>query len=229
MKEILDFEKLLCRMGSAFLHGSFCFLSESVPPKAACQRNGRRKGLFQGSPNKDYEEKSNDVFFTVFLFACFATGCSGKDTVSDKAEKSTDKTAGADDKEVHLRIWAGEEDKEYLAVVTENFIKEHENEAQITIEWSPMVEGQCRPNLLGDILSAPDVYTTTDGDLQAIVAGGAADPVLNLDDIKKNNLEASVEAVTVNGTIYGYPITADNGYFLYYNKKYFSESDIQEP
>lgn len=185
--------------------------------------------MFQGSPNKDYEEKSNDVFFTVFLFACFATGCSGKDTVSDKAEKSTDKTAGADDKEVHLRIWAGEEDKEYLAVVTENFIKEHENEAQITIEWSPMVEGQCRPNLLGDILSAPDVYTTTDGDLQAIVAGGAADPVLNPDDIKKNNLEASVEAVTVNGTIYGYPITADNGYFLYYNKKYFSESDIQEP
>lgn len=68
MKEILDFEKLLCRMGSAFLHGSFCFLSESVPPKAACQRNERRKGLFQGSPNKDYEEKSNDVFFTVFFY-----------------------------------------------------------------------------------------------------------------------------------------------------------------
>ena len=28
-------------------------------------------------------------------------------------------------------------------------------------------------------------------------------------------------------TLYAYPLTADNGYFLYYNKAYFSDEDVQ--
>lgn len=166
--------------------------------------------------------------FAVMALGCMVTGCSKADSSEQSAQK-TEKTAqsGKGKEEVNLRIWAGEEDKEYLAVVMDNFIKEHEAEAAITIEWSPMVEGECRSNLLGDVLNAPDVYTTTDGDIQAIVAGGAADPVVNPDEIRQNNMEASVEAVTINDTVYGYPITADNGYFLYYNKKYLSDSDIK--
>lgn len=183
--------------------------------------------MCQNSPKRIMKKRMLIYFSSFFLFGCIATGCAGKDTMPEKTEQTTEKAAESGNGEVNLKIWAGEEDKEYLAVVTQNFIKEHEKEAKITIEWSPMVEGQCRPNLLGDILNAPDVYTTTDGDIQAIVAGGAADPVVNPDEIRQNNLEASVDAVTINDTIYGYPITADNGYFLYYNKKYFSDSDIK--
>jgi arabinogalactan oligomer/maltooligosaccharide transport system substrate-binding protein len=36
-----------------------------------------------------------------------------------------------------------------------------------------------------------------------------------------------VEAASVGNTLYAYPLTADNGYFLYYNKAYFSEEDVQ--
>lgn len=45
--------------------------------------------------------------------------------------------------------------------------------------------------------------------------------------VKNENLASAVKAVTVNNTIYGYPITADNGYFLYYNKKYLKASDVK--
>ncbi len=165
--------------------------------------------------------------FSVMMMGLALTGCSGKDT-GEKPETEKGQKAKTGKEEVNLSIWAGEEDKDYLAVVMDNFIKEHESEASIKIEWSPMVEGECRSNLLGDVLNAPDVYTTTDGDLQPIAAGGAIDPVTNPDEIKKNNLQPAVDAVTVNGTVYGYPITADNGYFLYYNKKYFSDSDIKQ-
>lgn len=161
--------------------------------------------------------------FSVMMCGLVFTGCSDKKTQDQKT--STQKTDS--NKEVTLSIWAGEEDKDFIATVTDNFIKEHASEANISIEWSPMVEGECRSNLLSDVLNGPDVYTTTDGDIQSIVAGGAADPVMNPDEIKANNLEASVNAMTVNDTIYGYPITADNGFFLYYNKKYFSDSDVK--
>ena len=168
------------------------------------------------------------------LVAAGLTGCgadSGQtaDVAADSAQSTAQKSEKeADNGEVHLRIWAGEEDKDLIATIADNFIAEHATEANITIEWEPMVEGECRSNLLGDVLNAPDVYTTTDGDIRTIAAGGAASEVLNPDEIRENNLESAVEALTINDRIYGYPITADNGYFLYYNKAYFSEEDIQD-
>lgn len=162
------------------------------------------------------------------------TGCGQSETVQQMAaepvEASAKETAGQSGLEsgdITLSIWAGEEDKDLIAAIADKFIAEHADEANITIEWSPMVEGECRSNLLGDILNAPDVYTTTDGDLRTIVSGGAASPVINPDEIKAENLEAAVEALTINDTIYGYPITADNGYFLYYNTAYLTPEDVQ--
>lgn len=153
------------------------------------------------------------------------TGCSGRpdnaknNSAADDSKKKTEK--------VELTVWAGAEDREYLKKVADNFIKEHSSEADISIIHKDMVEGECRSNLLGNVLKGADVYTTTDGDISAIAAGGAADPVKNADTVKNENLASAVKAVTVNNTIYGYPITADNGYFLYYNKKYLKASDVK--
>ncbi len=163
----------------------------------------------------------------VSAISLLLSGCgkktSTKDTSSEGTKKEESQNQGKE--KVTLSLWAG--DRDYIAVVTENFIKENSDKADITINWKPVIEGQCRGALLGDVLNAADVYTTTDGDIQSIVAGGAASPVLNPDEIRNNNLEASVNAVTIYDKIYGYPITADNGYFLYYNKEYLSEEDVK--
>ena len=45
--------------------------------------------------------------------------------------------------------------------------------------------------------------------------------------VRKNNLEGSILAVTEGDTIYGYPISVDNGYILFYNKKYVSAEDAK--
>lgn len=165
----------------------------------------------------------------VSAISLFFTGCGNKTSPKNTSSKEAGKEDGQKGSKEHvaLSIWAGEEDKDYIATVTQNFIKEHSDEADITIDWKPVVEGQCRNALLGDVLNAADVYTTTDGDIQSIVAGGAASPVTNPAEVKENNLESAVDAVTVYGHTYGYPITADNGYFLYYNKKYLSEEDVK--
>ena len=166
---------------------------------------------------------------TSALAGCGADEAQDVDAAADAAQEPAEETEKqADNGDVTLRVWAGEEDKDLIATIADNFIAEHASEANITIEWEPMVEGECRSNLLGDVLNGPDVYTTTDGDIRTIAAGGAASEVRNPDEIRKNNLDSAVEALTINDKIYGYPITADNGYFLYYNKAYFSEEDIQD-
>ena len=162
---------------------------------------------------------------TISTIGLLFTGCSNGTDSTSETKNTVDNNAV--NNKIELTIWAGEEDKDYIAAVTKNFIEENKDEADITIEWSPMVEGECRSYLLGDILNGPDVYTTTDGDLQSIVAGGAASPVIEPDEIKSANIEPAVNAMTINDTIYGYPITADNGYFLYYNKEYLSDNDVK--
>ena len=105
------------------------------------------------------------------------SGCSKKTSTKDTSssgETKNEENKNQGKEKVTLSLWAGEEDKDYIAVVTENFIKENADKADITIDWKPVIEGQCRGALLGDVLNAADVYTTTDGDIQSIVAGGAA-------------------------------------------------------
>ena len=164
------------------------------------------------------------VLSALLMTAMICSGCG-----TEKEKTGTDVGAGEQTEAggpITLRVWAGEEDHEMLTKVADAFVAENSG-TDITIEIEAMMEGECRSNLLGDVLNGPDVYTTTDGDLQSIVAGGAASPVVNADEIKKNNIEAANEAMTIKDTMYGYPLTADNGYFLYYNKKYFSDSDLQ--
>ena len=72
-----------------------------------------------------------------------------------------------------------------------------------------------------------DVFAFADDQVAALAAAGALDPIENEAEVRAANLPASVEAASVGDTLYAYPLTADNGYFLYYNKAYFSEADIQ--
>ena len=75
------------------------------------------------------------------------SGCSKKTSTKDtsssgETKKEENKNQGKE--KVTLSLWAGEEDKDYIAVVTENFIKENADKADITIDWKPVIEGQCR-------------------------------------------------------------------------------------
>ncbi len=61
----------------------------------------------------------------------------------------------------------------------------------------------------------------------ALAAAGALDPIRNEDEIRGRNLSSAVDAATVNNQLYAYPLTADNGYFLYYNKQYITEEQVK--
>ena len=81
--------------------------------------------------------------------------------------------------------------------------------------------------LIGGLEEGADVFTFADDQLNTLAAAGALDPVKNADEIKNKSLPAAVEAASVGDTLYAYPLTADNGYFLYYNKKYISDKQVK--
>ena len=90
-------------------------------------------------------------------------------------------------------------------------------------------ESKAKDDILVDVEAAPDVYAFADDQINELVNAGALQAVqaTYTYDVASANLAGSVEAATVDGTLYAYPMTADNGYFMFYDSSVFTEDDIQ--
>ncbi|MDE7219446.1 MAG: extracellular solute-binding protein, partial [Oscillospiraceae bacterium] len=138
-----------------------------------------------------------------------------------------DEEPSQDKQTVALTVWGAEEDGELLQELTASFQAHYADEADFQITCLPQSESSCKDALLGDLEAGADVFTFADDQVAALAAAGALDPIEDDASIRGANLSAAVDAASVNGTLYAYPLTADNGYFLYYNKAYFSEEDVR--
>ena len=58
-------------------------------------------------------------------------------------------------------------------------------------------------------------------------AGALYKVTRNAEDVKSRNGEGAVGAATLDGQLYAYPMTADNGYFMYYDNTVFTAEDVQ--
>ena len=147
-----------------------------------------------------------------------STGSVANDTAESEALPSGD---------VSLRVWGAEEDEELINQIISGFVSEYGSQANFNIVFEAHSESECKDNILGDVLNAPDVFTFADDQLMALVASGVLKEIENGSEISGRNLQAASDAASINGKIYAYPLTADNGYFLFYNKEFISDEAAQ--
>ena len=146
-------------------------------------------------------------------------GVSKDDTTEIQASK-TDKTDTDKNKEVKLRVWSSSSDMDLVNQMIDSF-KAANSGTKFNITVEEAEDADARDNLLGNVHGAADVFPVADDQLNSMVAGGALYQVPNADEIAAASDEGAVEAATIDGNLYAYPMTADNGYFLYYNKNYY--------
>ena len=130
------------------------------------------------------------------------------------------KNDGDGRKEV-LLVWVAEEMVEFTRRECARFLEQHADiAAQFTIEVAAMGEGEAATQMLTDVEAGADVYAFAQDQLGRLVQAGALSaPRGNLlTAIREGNDEGSVSAAGVGDTVYAYPLTSDNGYFLYYDK-----------
>lgn len=136
-------------------------------------------------------------------------------------------TGGTAAEAVRLTVWGAEEDRELLSEITESFETEYGSLANFNITFKAQSESGCKDALLDDPQAGADVFAFADDQLSALAAAGILMPIENSEQIRAENLSSAVKAASVNNVLYAYPITSDNGYFLYYNKAYLTERDVQ--
>ncbi len=156
--------------------------------------------------------------FLGILCTAVLTGCG----VAEKTDPED-----TDPEKVELVVWGAEEDTELMNQIIRSFQINYQGQADFQIIFEVQGESQCKDALLGGLEDGADVFTFADDQLNALAAAGALDPIRNEDEIRGRNLSSAVDAATVNNQLYAYPLTADNGYFLYYNKQYITEEQVK--
>ena len=118
----------------------------------------------------------------------------------------------------------------YQKVMTEltDKFKEQYSDVNFNIKIGGVSEADAKDKVLEDIDAAADVFVFADDQVKDLVNAGALQEVAATYTYNpaETNSEATVNAATVDGKLYAYPLTASNGYFLYYDSSKFSEEDV---
>ena len=120
---------------------------------------------------------------SICLVSSVLAGC-GKGADTPQASGTAAADAGAlPSGNVNLRVWGSEEDAELLERIVADFKSQYSGQASFNISVEAHSEANCKDDILGDVLNAPDVFTFADDQLMALVASGVLKEVGNASEI----------------------------------------------
>ena len=147
---------------------------------------------------------------------------------SKKELKISQTTSLFESNKVELSVWAPQEDYDsgWIYRVCEAFRKAHP-EWVITYNYFVVAEGDAKA-YMDNPEGRADVYMYANDQIPELVSLNALKKLqeASVKSVKEWNSSALVNTVTYKGGVYGIPMTS-NAWFMYYNKKIFSESDVK--
>ena len=178
------------------------------------------------------------------LMAVSMTACGGSSSQENAAAPSdsaqsqagTEANAASADGPIALTLWGAEEDQTLLGELVEGFKAAYPDQT-FDIQIGVESESTAKDTILTDVEAAADVYAFASDQLNDLVKAGAllnleeyADALTvagkTLDDVKSANSAGSIKAATMDGSLYAFPRSGDNGYFLYYDSSVLSDEDV---
>ncbi len=158
----------------------------------------------------------------------FALAACGESAAPATSEAPAAESTPSEAKEpIKLTVWVGDNYPTITEQMIESFKAAYPDETfEITIGIES--ESTCKDTILTDPEAAADVFTFADDQLGELVNAGAIQKVeMDVDTITAANTAGAIAAASVDGTLYAYPMSASNGYFLFYDSNFFTEEDVQ--
>lgn len=161
--------------------------------------------------NKKWLKAASLMALLLLVPSLILTGCAKKGAASGG--------------KVTLKVW--ESDKgpdEFIKQAGEAFTAKNPN---IAIEYVHVELGDAASQIAldGPAGVGPDLFATPHDKLGELVSGGHVLPTADAESVKKQILGACSTALTYDGKMYGYPVSAET-YALFYNKALISEADL---
>ncbi len=153
------------------------------------------------------------------------------EAVEDVADAVTDATEEVEDFGTgEIKIWVADAVVDFTNAKVADFMAANPQYAGYTVTVEPVGEGDAAGNMITDVQGGADIYAFAQDQIARLVTAGALEEVApeNVDAVKSQNDAGAVGAATVGSTLYAYPLTSDNGYFLYYDKSVVSDPSTLE-
>ena len=127
-----------------------------------------------------------------------------------------------------IKVWVAEAVVDLTKTQIENFNKTNKMGIVINATVEPVGEGDVATSMTTDVEAGADIFGFAQDQTARLIQAGALNKLGEgaAKTVKENNDKASVTAVTSGDALYGYPITSDNGYFMYYDKSVIKEDEI---
>ena len=119
-----------------------------------------------------------------------------------------------------IKVWVPEATVEFTKTQIETFKEENPDFADYDYVVEAVGEGDAASSMIRDVEAGADIFNFAQDQLARLVVAGAVEEVApeNIEALENDNDAGSVGAAKVGDTYYAYPLTSDNGYFLYYDK-----------
>ncbi|MBE5775360.1 MAG: extracellular solute-binding protein [Clostridiales bacterium] len=129
-----------------------------------------------------------------------------------------------------IKVWVADNVVDFTNQQVEAFKAEYPEYADMTVTVEPVGEGDAASNMLTDVEAGADLFGFAQDQLARLVGAGALVDVLpeNAEIVAATNDAGAVSAVTMGDVMYAYPMTSDNGYFLYYDKSVVTDPSSLE-
>ena len=130
-----------------------------------------------------------------------------------------------------IKIWVADNMVDLTKEYAEKFLESDPAYYGYTVKVEPVGEGDAAGNMITDVEYGADIYGFAQDQLARLVSAGA---LYNISYtyygqyVEDNNDDGAIKASTYGDSIYAFPITSDNGYFLYYDKSVVTDASTLE-
>jgi len=127
-----------------------------------------------------------------------------------------------------ITLWVPEEAVELTKTQVEAFNASNDQGITFNVTVEPVSEADSATSMITDVEAGADIFFFAQDQFARLVQAGA---LAKLDDetaakIKEENDVSAVTAATSGDAMFAYPLTADNGYYMYYDKSIIPEEDV---
>ncbi len=163
-----------------------------------------------GSSSQASESKSGD--------SSAASSDAGATDEMTKDANTVDPSLFGDENNITLKVWAPDKAVSLVKEQVEAFKKAYPDKTFTKIEVIAQGEGDAGTQLLNDASVAADVFSFASDQLNKLVDAKVISEVAFAKTVTDMNSPETITAGTLNGKLYAYPETNDNGYYLVYDK-----------
>ena len=148
----------------------------------------------------------------------------GNDKPTEGSNAGASQLAGTYD----IKVWVAENIKSLTEEQIAKFNETNTMGIVINATVEAVGEGDAATAMTTDIESGADLFCFAQDQTARLIQAGALQPLGNsaTELVKNSHDKASVTAVTSGESLYGYPLTSDNGYFMYYDKSVIPEEAV---